>query len=998
MSDPIKRTQRYLGMAAAIALLSACGGGGGDSAKSPVTDAFYPEPDAEWELVWSDEFDGDSLDSTIWEAQLGEGAEYGLTRWGNNEQQWYLAENATVSDGTLKITAKSEEVQPGFPYTSARLRTAGKFDFKYGRVEVRGKAAAGQGLWSAVWMLPTESPYGTWASSGEVDIMEVVNAGTESERVFTTVHHGFPWPLNQLSGLDVPVDGAADDFHTYALEWEEDELRWFIDGVHVKTVGAEHYYSYYYKDTMTGYESGPATAPFDTEFHLLVNLAVGGNLPGNVNAGDIPSEMEIDYIRVYNCSYNQADGGGCNSNADRTLERPDAQEPFEASFPMYTDAAEAFSWVVGGEEVVQQLAVNSFWNNEGALSFMESEVDGRGTVIEVMTSNMGNISINTTDGSTVTLFGFGNNPNFWEIHAGEIKFDMYIDSAGTDLDSSILIKMDSGYPALGFKELKVADLPKDEWFTYSVKVNDLLANSGEQPLDTSKVVSLFVLEPTSAAHVMVDNIELACGHPSRKGCGINPPGGEVDGALAPVLVNGEVNKALWDRGACGYDTTVNGDYCDDGNTSNLITWTVTDSGDPDIGNALLVNFGTNGANGVFFFGSAGGVDISEFEAEGKLLFDLRIPAATVAAGMVYKVDCFYPCGTGDQVLDLTGYEPGTWKTFEVSVSDLKSLGLDLTKVNAGIVLFPTWGNQQGLSFEVANVRYEVAGSEPPAGAGGTDYGPADFSGAFGGAFVDASETYTFPSGAEVWGGFANNNGDMYPMEFANGGKVTFTAAIPDGGVDTNVRFVFENAPYPDVDPNFSTANVLVSGGEATYEVEIPAQAEGQTFSSFLLYIVERDQPVIIKNVVVTANGAEPVLNLVDSDPADFSGAFGGAFVDASETYTFPSGAEGWAGFANNNADLYPFTFGQGGEVRFTASLPEGTPDTGVRFVFENAPYPDVDPNFSTATVTVSGTAEMEYSVEIPQQAAAQTYRSFLMYIVDRDQPVTIKNIRVATPQ
>jgi hypothetical protein len=236
------------------------------------------------------------------------------------------------------------------------------------------------------------------------------------------------------------------------------------------------------------------------------------------------------------------------------------------------------------------------------------------------------------------------------------------------------------------------------------------------------------------------------------------------------------------------------------------------------------------------------------------------------------------------------------------------------------------------------------------------------------------------------------------MEFANGGKVTFTAAIPDGGVDTNVRFVFENAPYPDVDPNFSTANVLVSGGEATYEVEIPPQAEGQTFSSFLMYIVERDQPVIVKNVVVTANGAEPALNLVDSDPADFSGAFGGAFVDASETYTFPTGAEAWGGFANVNEALYPFTFGQGGEVRFTAALGEGVPDTGVRFVFENAPYPDVDPNFSTATVTVSGTAEMEYSVEIPQQAAAQTYRSFLMYIVERDQPVTIKNIRVATPQ
>jgi hypothetical protein len=497
---------------------------------------------------------------------------------------------------------------------------------------------------------------------------------------------------------------------------------------------------------------------------------------------------------------------------------------------------------------------------------------------------------------------------------------------------------------------------------------------------------------------MVDNIVLACGHPSRNGCGVTPPGGEVDGALAPVFVDGEVNKTLWDRGACGYDTTVNGDYCDDGNTGNLITWTVTDSGDPDIGNALLVNFGTNGANGVFFFGSAGGVDISEFEAEGKLIFDLNIPAATVAAGMVYKVDCFYPCSTGDQPLDLTGYEPGTWKTFEVSVSDLKSLGLDLTKVNAGIVLFPTWGNQQGLSFSVANVRYEVAGSEPPAGGIATQYGPADFSGVFGDVTVTENEVYEFPSDAQDWGGFANNNGDMYPMEFANGGKVTFTAAIPDGGVDTNVRFVFENAPYPDVNPNFSTANVLVSGGEATYEVEIPAQAEGQTFSSFLMYIVERDQPVMVTNVMVTANAAEAPVVLVESANADFSGVFGDTTVTADEVYEFPSNAQEWGGFANNNADLYPFTFAQGGEVRFTAALPEGVADTGVRFVFENAPYPDVNPNFSTATVTVSGTAETEYKAEIPPQAAAQTYRSFLMYLVERDQPVTIKNIRVATPQ
>jgi hypothetical protein len=165
-----------------------------------------------------------------------------------------------------------------------------------------------------------------------------------------------------------------------------------------------------------------------------------------------------------------------------------------------------------------------------------------------------------------------------------------------------------------------------------------------------------------------------------------------------------------------------------------------------------------------------------------------------------------------------------------------------------------------------------------------------------------------------------------------------------------------------------------------------------------MYIVENDQSVMVTNVNVTAYGAEPALNLVESAPADFSGSFGGAFVDATETYTFPTGAEAWGGFANVNEALYPFTFGQGGEVRFTAALPDGVADTGVRFVFENAPYPDVNPNFSTDVVTVSGTAEMEYSVAIPNQAAAQTYSSFLMYIVEQDQPVTIKNIRVATPQ
>ena len=703
MSSLSGALSRIVFLLSASLMIASCGGG---SAESPVVeDPFYPVAEEEWELVWQDEFEGDSLDAANWEPQIGDGSDYGLDRWGNGEQQWYLAENATVSDGMLTITARSQQVVSGFPYTSARLRSANKFDFQYGKVEVRAKAALGGGLWSAVWMLPTDTPYGTWAGSGEFDIMEVVNAGTARERTFLTAHHGFEWPLNQQAGMDVDVEAPGEQFHTYSIEWSDNLIHWFIDDEHLMTVGAEHYYSYYYAGLNEGFKNGSESAPFDVPFHLLINLAVGGNLPGTVNNADIPSDMVVDYVRVYRCTYDNDGGRGCNSNVNRLLERPGAQEPFIASFPLYTDAAESLSWLIAGEPLVRELAVNSFWDNEGSLSWMEAEVEGRGAVIDISTSNMGNVSISAADGEDIELFGFGNSPNWWEKHAGELKFDLFIDSAGTDLDSELLIKMDSGYPALGTMPLAVSEMPLDQWFTISVPVAELIKNAGSLPLNTSQVVSLFVLEPTSYAHVMLDNVELACGHPAQNGCGIRPPGGEVDSTLVPVFTDGEV-APVWDRGACAYDTTVGGDYCEN-DSLNLITWDVSDSGDPDIGMAMNVNFGNNGADGVFFFAASAGVDLSTFVGNGKLKFDLRLPPETAAAGMVFKVDCFYPCGTGDQQIDLTGYEPGTWQTFEYDVASLIGMGLNVSNINAGLVLFPTWGNQQGYSFEVANVRYEA---------------------------------------------------------------------------------------------------------------------------------------------------------------------------------------------------------------------------------------------------------------------------------------------------
>ncbi|MDC0973566.1 fasciclin domain-containing protein [Luminiphilus sp.] len=266
---------------------------------------------------------------------------------------------------------------------------------------------------------------------------------------------------------------------------------------------------------------------------------------------------------------------------------------------------------------------------------------------------------------------------------------------------------------------------------------------------------------------------------------------------------------------------------------------------------------------------------------------------------------------------------------------------------------------------------------------------ADFTaGAFGNAVVDAeTETYTFPSGAEGWAGFANN-ADIYPLSFTDGGTLTFTASA---AVPTNVRFRFEFMPFPDVDPAYDTANVLIDSTEPTqYTIEIPSQGDN-TFSSFLLYLVERDSPVMVSNVVVSSAAAmeAPTTDVA----ADFTaGAFGNAVVDAeTETYTFPSGAEGWAGFANN-ADIYPLTFPVGGKVTFTASAATAT---NLRFRFEFMPFPDVDPAYDAANVLIDSTEAMEYSVEVPSQGD-NTFSSFLLYLVERDSPVVVTNIVVSS--
>ena len=149
MSATLKYPSRLVGAIALATLVSACGGGNSDGAQGGSLANPEPPTTGDWQLVWEDSFDGDSLDTSSWEVQTGNGAAEGIPGWGNNELQFYQADNIAVADGMLKIEARQDNSNPGFDYTSGRLRTQGKVDFTFGRVEARIKVPSGQGLWSA---------------------------------------------------------------------------------------------------------------------------------------------------------------------------------------------------------------------------------------------------------------------------------------------------------------------------------------------------------------------------------------------------------------------------------------------------------------------------------------------------------------------------------------------------------------------------------------------------------------------------------------------------------------------------------------------------------------------------------------------------------------------------------------------------------------------------------------------------------------------------------
>jgi beta-glucanase (GH16 family) len=244
-------------------------------------------PDSIYVLVWSDEFNSDVIDPNKWEYEVN--ADGG----GNNELQYYTDRllNSWIEDTVLVIQALKENYTgPGGTreYTSARMRTKNKGDWKYGKFEIRAKLPYGKGLWPAIWLLPTDWVYGGWAASGEIDIMELI--GNNPAKVYGTLHYGGTYPANVHTGASyVLSEGTfASDYHIFTLEWEPTQMRWYVDGLLYQTQTAWYTEGHNYP------------APFDQRFHLILNVAVGGNWPGNPDETTLfPQQMEVDYVRVY---------------------------------------------------------------------------------------------------------------------------------------------------------------------------------------------------------------------------------------------------------------------------------------------------------------------------------------------------------------------------------------------------------------------------------------------------------------------------------------------------------------------------------------------------------------------------------------------------------------------------------------------------------------------------------------------------------------------------
>eukprot|EP00977_Amphora_coffeiformis_P018005 scaffold6073_cov169-Amphora_coffeaeformis.AAC.4 len=711
-----------------------------------------------WKRIWYDRFDKKLIKRNKWRHEVN------CAGGGNFEEQCYTdrPENAYTSNGFLHIVARQETWQgpavdddhPDYDpqdtsvrqdFTSARLRTKDTFSFRYGRVDIRAKLASGQGTWPALWMLPTDNVYGEWPSSGEIDIVEAVNleSGGGPSLIESALHYGLPWPQWKVNFETLELEdrcNAADGFHVYSIEWEETEIRWYFDGNHIHTQQASGWYNYIWQGQDAGFAAASPTAPFDQKFHLILNLAVGGQKPGSPdvsnwtvrNDGTRIAEMLVDYIHVYQCTIPNPSGGkkriisedgsGCSNRDETVAVNADMGAPGNNAYTLFSleDGATTLSLAAGNNGVVTNTLVPGLYESSPGNVVPTIEDSGEGFVWAITFRGLGSVFL-TSDAMAddpsieqgVTLVGGSG----WTIN-GELTFEMRIIRNDNPSQNNFFVKMDSTYPNVG--QVNIQTPPADdEWHRVAVRVSELLAHpiEGGTGIDVNNVLNLFVLEYTGENNgdevkVEVRDIELNCAF------NVFPEEWQLDqlcGMQARVKETGPQGPELVVYNANGYGDW-NGDGAVDFNI-NLSDWGANITEVVFEGQlALKFMFDSlSESNAVVYFASLqGDLDLTAWNG-GAVEFAMYVeadPRNTQSWAM--KAECGWPCGSGDVPLDdseeaVAPPPLGAWQNYTFPVERLLQgngeVGLNLTKVSVPLALFPTWLNQDGVVYYVRNVKW-----------------------------------------------------------------------------------------------------------------------------------------------------------------------------------------------------------------------------------------------------------------------------------------------------
>lgn len=689
------------------------GCGGGSETSTDLAAVDLSKPATGWSLVWSDEFDGAAVDGKKWNFEIN------CSGGGNNEKQCYTAEkdNAFIKEGMLNIVAKPAAEGAEKPYTSARLTTKNKADFKYGRFEMRAKLPSGQGSWPAFWMMPTDSVYGEWPRSGEIDIMEAVNLkvtdadGKTEANVHGTLHYGKTWPNNVSSGKAYALPGGknpADDFHTYAVEWQQGEIRWYVDDYLYATqrqsevrfnskqqaAGLKHrgWFAEYFDQVSGDLTTYWSSAPFDQKFFLILNNAVGGNWPENVNNKGIDAaafakgqSYIIDYVRVYECAANPATGKGC--------------ETIRAGYDKTTDAlveGKAPIPVPPSDGIARNLVI---FDNAANPSWPGWDCCGGSTPTVVNDTNRGGV-MEFTVGAAPTVNGFISRAEFIKdaagvpspfdasplLETGSLSFAMQLVSAPNNPTAAWKVKVESNNGAT------------------AVEVDITTSTEGKTPVVGAWQNYTFPLKQLAAAGLDLSAIDVVM---------IFPAWGSGEGAVyrvddvkiaAPATAKPELvlfkdqknaDWPMWD--CCGGSTpTEEMDDAAHGMTAEF-----------KIGAApTVMGFISKTANG----GAGKTFDASALSETGVFRFDMKVVNAPASPDATWKFKIESNNAAEAVELDLTasteGKAPvtGQWQTYTFNIKDLAAKGLDISAIDV-VMIFPAWGTGNGAVYRIDNASF-----------------------------------------------------------------------------------------------------------------------------------------------------------------------------------------------------------------------------------------------------------------------------------------------------